>query len=187
MALVALSCAALLGFTPPATPALNRRSFVAAAAVPFAAIADSDGNQQAANSGMRFNNGNLGTAADPSLNAGTEDAMAKIARKNAEKLAAEKAAFAASRAPKTEEELLAEQAKSKNLVVGIGAAGTLLSGLFILPNLQRLATKVVSGGQDSGYAKPGKSVKKGKPAPKKKGTTDKLIGALFARESKTGF
>merc|ERR1719453_1336132 len=132
MALVALSCAALLGFTPPATPALNRRSFVAAAAVPFAAIADSDGNQQAANSGMRFNNGNLGTAADPSLNAGTEDAMAKIARKNAEKLEKEKQAFIDSRRPKTEEELFAEQEKAKTLITGIAGTGTLASGLFIL-------------------------------------------------------
>merc|ERR1740138_763356 len=164
MALLAMSCAALVAFSPPTTPVITRRSFVSAAAVPFAAFADSNGNQQAENSGMRFNNNNLGSVADPSLNAGTEDAMAKIARKNAEKLAAEKAAFAASRAPKTEEELLAQAEGSKNLITGIAGAGTLLSGLFILPNLQRLATKVASGGQDAGYAKAGKSVKKGKKA-----------------------
>lgn len=144
---------------------MDRRTAVAAAvssAFPLAAFADSN-----------------------------EDAMLAIAAKNAEKLEAEKKAFAESRRPKTEEEIAAAQESSKNLILGIAGAGTALSGLFIIPNLQRLAIKVSSGGKDAGYDKipvnKGKKVAKraGKAPPKEqKNTAEKVFAGLFAREFK---
>lgn len=80
----------------------------------------------------------------------TEDAMVAIARRNAERQAAEKEAAKKKYQP-TEKDLKAEQDKNKNLILGIAGVGTLASGAFIIPNLTRLATKISSGGQDSGY------------------------------------
>merc|ERR1719324_2268478 len=107
---------------------VNRRAFVAAAAAtaaaasfPFAAAADEN-----------------------------DDAVAAIAKRTMEKNAADKAAERA-KYQKTDADIEAEQQRSKNLVLGIAGVGTLASGAFIIPNLSRLAIKIASGGQDSGY------------------------------------
>merc|ERR1719311_1935842 len=110
---------------------------------------------------------------------------AAAARKNAEKAAAAKAAERA-KYQKTDEDIEAEQQKSKNLVLGIAGAGTVASGAFIVPNLIRLAKKVVSGGEDRGYAvsKAGKGKGRGKAKPqfKEKNFFEKAFSAAFARE-----
>jgi len=140
----------------------NRRAVLAAAsaasAIPFAAMADE-----------------------------TEDAMAAIAKKNAAKLAEAKAAER-SRYQKTDADIEAEQQQSKNTILGIAGGGTLLSGAFIIPNLKRLATKVATGGADSGYetgqSKPKRGGRgKAQPAPKTKNFAEKLFSAAFARDS----
>merc|ERR1719478_1223593 len=116
---------------------VNRRALLAAAAVaslPFAASADDN-----------------------------EDAIARIAAKNAEKLAADKAAERA-KYQKTDEDIEAEQQQSKNLILGIAGVGTLASGAFIIPNLTRLGIKIASGGKDAGYETYANS-QKGKKAP----------------------
>merc|ERR1719201_754479 len=113
----------------------------------------------------------------------TEEAVAAIARKNAEKAAAAKAAERA-KYQKTDDDIEAEQQKSKNLILGIAGAGTVASGAFIVPNLTRLAKKVATGGADSGYAvkKGGKGRGKAKPAPVQKSFFEKAFSAAFARE-----
>merc|ERR1719478_1322530 len=119
---------------------VNRRALLAAAAVaslPFAARADEN-----------------------------EDAIARIAAKNAQKLAADKAAERA-KYQKTDEDIEAEQQRSKNLIVGIAGVGTLASGAFIIPNLTRLGIKVASGGKDAGYETAGKLARKGRGRGKK--------------------
>jgi len=147
----------------------NRRAVLAAAAaasaasaIPFAAMADQASDAQ------------------------TEDAVAAIARKNAAKLKEEKERER-SKYQKTEADIEAEQQQSKNLILGIAGVGTALSGVFIIPNLTRLAKKITSGGEDSGYATSGAKPKRGgrgkaQPAPKQKSFAEKLFSAAFARE-----
>jgi len=172
---------------------MDRRSLLAAAAAaaaaaPLAANANiSDGTAGAGvagvnigvdgNSSSRFNNKGLGND-DRSINDGTEDAVAAIARRNAEKLKAEQEAKQ-RRYQKTDEDIEAEQQAKKNLILGIAGGGTLLSGAFIIPNLTRLATKIASGGKDDGRGK------KGTPAPTKQASTgNKLFKAAFGRDLK---
>jgi len=166
---------------------MDRRSLLAAAAAaaaaaPFAANADVVAGVAGVNFGVdgnsssRFNNKGLGND-DRSINDGTEDAVAAIARRNAEKLQAERDAKQ-RRYQKTDADIEAEQQGKKNLVLGIAGGGTLLSAAFIIPNLTRLATKVASGGKDDGRGK------KGKPAPKQANTGNKLFKAAFGRELK---
>jgi len=177
---------------------MDRRSLLAAAAAaaaaaPLAANANiSDGTAGAGvagvnigvdgNSSSRFNNKGLGND-DRSINDGTEDAVAAIARRNAEKLKAEQEAKQ-RRYQKTDEDIEREQQQKKNLILGIAGGGTLLSGAFIIPNLTRLATKIASGGADDGRAKTGakKGAKKGKPAPKIPSAGEKLFSAAFGRK-----
>jgi hypothetical protein len=129
---------------------------VAATAIPFAAAADDN-----------------------------DDAIARIAAKNAQTLAATKAAERA-KYQKTDEDIEADQQKSKNLIIGIAGVGTLASGAFIIPNLTRLGIKVASGGQDSGYDTYANSKSKGrgkkKPEVKEKSFGEKLFSAAFARD-----
>lgn len=202
MQMLAVATVAFAGSNAPRsvldrrTPAVRmdaqgRRAVIANAAAlaafGVAASANADAAVQSQdNSQSRFNNNNLGAPVGSfaSINDGTEDAMARIAAANREKQEKEKRDFAESRRPKTEEELLAEQEKSKNLILGIAGAGTALSGLFIIPNLQRLFIKVTSGGKDAGYDKiPVKKGKKAAPAPKQKSTAQKLFAAAFARDA----
>merc|ERR1719326_2038173 len=142
---------------------VNRRALLTAAAgasLPFAASADEN-----------------------------EDAIARIAAKNAETLAAQKAAERA-KYQKTDEDIEREQQQSKNLILGIAGVGTLASGAFIIPNLTRLGIKVASGGKDAGYEtyansrnkkRGGRGGKKQEPV-KTKSFGEKLFSAAFARE-----
>jgi len=177
-----------------AGPQVSRRSVVAAlplAALAAPAFADV---QSARDYGWRPPSAESQAAESAALNATTEDSIAAIARKNAEKLALEKERKRAKFQP-SDADLAKANEEKKSLILGIAGAGTLASGLFILPNLQRLATKITSGGQDSGYgtakdrafrankvqakpkpkakpkavAKRGKVVPTGKTAPKKSG------------------
>ena len=115
------------------------------------------GNQELDNSAMRFNNKNLGGISDYKGGGvdDTEAAMARIAQKNRE-LAEENerkrlARFRQKTQAELDAEIEAEKAKSKNLILGIAGGGTLLSGVFIIPNLRRLGIKIASGGADRGY------------------------------------
>jgi len=120
-----------------------------------AAVTADGGNQAIDNSALRFNNKNLGGGVSNSASTldETERAMAAIAQKNRDR-AAEEARKQAARY-QTEEEMererMEKQQESKNLILGIAAGGTLLSGAFIIPNLRRLGIKVASGGADTGY------------------------------------
>jgi len=192
--------ASMLAVSGEAPRSLSRRGVLAAAAaaVPLAAMADGPaelnagvdgvnlGGYAANNSKNRFNNSNLGAPGGEDLNKGTEDAIAAIARRNAEQQAREKEAKAASFRPKTDEELAADQEKAKTAIIGIAGVGTLASGAFIIPNLTRLATKVASGGKDDGRSAKGKKAapargRKAAPAPKETGTLEKLFKVAFAR------
>merc|ERR1719161_1999421 len=95
-------------------------------------------------------------------------------------LAAAAAAAERAKYQKTDEDIEAEQQKSKNLVLGIAGVGTLASGAFIIPNLTRLGIKVASGGKDAGYetyanSKKGKGRGKAKPVFKEKSFGEKLF------------
>jgi len=108
-----------------------------------------------------------------------EDAIAKIAAKaNAENeraKAAERARMEArlQRGKTEEQESEEKQQDAKNKILGIAGGGTLLSTYFFKDNLQRLAIKITSGGQDAGYEtlanrKNAAAAKKGgRPAPKR--------------------
>merc|ERR1719217_1199243 len=120
---------------------------------------------------------------DPSYEA--DESIARIARKNMEKLAADKERER-MKYQKTDADIEAEQQRSKNLILGIAGVGTLASGAFIIPNLTRLAIKVTSGGKDAGYETAGKLARKGRgrgkkeePEFKEKGTAEKLFNTFF--------
>merc|ERR1719440_229754 len=83
--------------------------------------------------------------------AGVEDDVAMIARKTAERNAAEKKRIAQMYKPKTQKELYDEQNKAKLAITSIAGGGTLLSAYFFKDNLARLLIKVKSGGADAGY------------------------------------
>jgi hypothetical protein len=109
-----------------------------------------------------------------------DDSMAAIAAKSAAINAAAKKSFK----PPTEEELEAKKEKSKSLIIGIAGFGTLASGAFIIPNLQRLATKVTTGGQDSGYGTAkDKQFRAAKAKPKAKAKSAPKKGGLFGRQA----
>jgi len=107
-----------------------------------------------------------------------DDSIAAIAAKaNAENervKAAEKARMQArlDRGKSEELELLEKQEENQNKILGILGGSTLLSTYFFKDNLQRLAIKITSGGEDAGYdtlanRKNAAAAKKGKPAPKR--------------------
>ena len=122
-----------------------------------------------------------------------EDAMARIAAKataanEAEKQAKKDRLQKRMQKGKTEEQEIEEKAaQSKNLVLGIGAGGTLLSTAFFYRNIQRLFTKVTSGGEDDGYtvkgAKGAKGAKGKKAVVEDEGPSqaEKLFSAVFSR------
>merc|ERR1719311_1770916 len=136
----------VVAWSARASPQMNldRRQIVAAAlaAAPMAAKAAVQVNDNA----YSASNAYLG---DRDYTSGSDDAMARIAAKTT---AANEAAKAARvRAPPTGAELLAKQEESKNKILLVAVGGSALSIPFFFKNLQRLATKVATGGQDSGY------------------------------------
>merc|ERR1712224_783562 len=85
--------------------------------------------------------------ATPAFADDSDDMIARIAAKNA-KLAEEER----NKAPgKTEEEEAEERENSKKLIGGALVGSVVLSVPFYYKNLQRLGTKIASGGEDSGY------------------------------------
>merc|ERR1719203_2688808 len=126
----------------------------------------------------------LGIESDVDFLSGNEDSIAAIARKTAEKNRAAK--MAAIGTQKTEAELLEEQEASKRNILFIAGGGTLASTAFFYKNLQRLATKVLSGGQDSGYGSAQdnnyRRGKKAAPPPPEKSFGAKAFRAAFGRD-----
>lgn len=86
-----------------------------------------------------------------------DDAMARIAAKSMAKNEEEKQRVRDKVAKrlakgKTEEQEVKEQQKeAKNNILLIAGGGTVLSTAFFYRNIQRLFTKVLSGGEDDGY------------------------------------
>ena len=106
----------------------------------------------------------------PEGDAATSDAMMQIALKNQKQLEEEKAKLKQQRRLKTDDELLKDQAQSRNLIVGVAGGGTLLSTFFFKDNIARLATKITSGGEDDGYGTiPPPAQKRAASAPKRTG------------------
>ena len=95
-------------------------------------------------------------------------AAAAIAPLSAQAKSVEEIAAAANQAAMADREKLESQydvevsaGEKAAPIVAIAGVGTLLSGIFIIPNLQRLGTKITSGGEDKGYnRKSGKSIAK---------------------------
>merc|ERR1711948_132081 len=95
----------------------------------------------------------------------------------------EAAKAARTRAPPTEQELEAKQEEAKRNILLIAGGGTLASTAFFYKNLQRLFTKVSTGGQDSGYGS-AKDLKYRKQAAKKpKGKAAKAAPKASAGEN----
>merc|ERR1712203_710779 len=137
----------------------------------------------------------LGYVGDVDYVSGTDDAIARIAKKTREKNEAEKAAkFAATKAPGQEEaELAAAQEEAKRNILLVGGGGTLLSSAFFYKNLQRLFTKIMTAGEDTGYGTPediryrkavaaekARAAKSGEKMPAKKASLDpRQVAGVF--------
>merc|ERR1719247_1705574 len=94
----------------------------------------------------------LGVAALPaaSFADATDDAIARIAAKNA--AAFEKEKEDTIKNAKTAEEIEQDAEDAKNNIILIAGGGTLASTAFFYRNILRLFTKVASGGEDDGYS-----------------------------------
>ena len=77
-----------------------------------------------------------------------EDAMAAIAARTRQKYEAEKAKAEAN-TMSTEELMAAQEENKRNIYLALGGS-VVLSVPFYFKNLQRLGTKIVSGGKDDG-------------------------------------
>eukprot|EP00316_Scyphosphaera_apsteinii_P017638 CAMPEP_0119304534 /NCGR_PEP_ID=MMETSP1333-20130426/5733_1 /TAXON_ID=418940 /ORGANISM="Scyphosphaera apsteinii, Strain RCC1455" /LENGTH=198 /DNA_ID=CAMNT_0007307433 /DNA_START=26 /DNA_END=622 /DNA_ORIENTATION=+ len=160
----------------------SRRSAIAGAAVgifalPFAARAQEKLTENAMSP-------TLAIESDKDYLTGNDDSIAAIARRTAETNRAAK--LAAIPLQKTEADILAEKEEAKRNILLIGVGGTLASTAFFYRNLQRLFTKVISGGQDSGYGtiqdQKYRRGKKTPPPPPQKSAGQKLFRAFFGRE-----
>merc|ERR1712032_1116401 len=80
--------------------------------------------------------------------AGNDASMAAIAARTTAKN--EEAKRARLKPPPSEAELAAAQEEAKKNILLIAGGGTLASTAFFYKNLQRLFTKISTGGQDSG-------------------------------------
>jgi len=170
--------------TPEMT--ISRRSALfgaGLAAVPMAAQAAVQVNDNAYSASNAY-------VGDKDYLAGSDEALARIAQKTREKAAAEKAAkFSSMKAPGEEEAALAaaqEEAKRNILLVGVG--GTALSVPFFYKNLERLSTKVFSGGEDTGYGSAEDiRYRQSVAAEKAKAAADRKAGKKAPAKAKGGF
>jgi len=162
---------------------ISRRSALLGAglaAVPFAAKAAVQVNDNAYSASNAY-------VGDKDYLAGSDEALARIAQKTREKAEAEKAAkFSAMRAPGEEEKALMEaQEEAKRNILLVGVGGTALSVPFFYKNLERLSTKVFSGGEDSGYGSAEDvRYRKAVAAEKAKAKADKKAGKKVAKVAK---
>lgn len=107
------------------------------------------------------------------------DSIEEIAARANQKAKAEREATFVAPPP----EVQSDEDKLKPIIAAVGAS-VVLSVPFYAENLKRLATKISSGGEDTGYAKKDTKRGKGKPKPKKGGAT---AGGFFNAAASAAF